>query len=191
MPLRWLVVVALLIAIPLIVTSRYKAVAYVVGGAFALHAGLPLAVQALYVSPNELTLESEYIERHIQATRQAYAINSGKEQFLSLSETPALDVEAHSTLIDNIRLWDEQAYTDTITQIQALRLYYRFADMDIDRYQIDGKVKQLLLSPARSTSTPCPPRPALGLTATGSTRTDTASSLRKSIARRRKACPCC
>ena len=147
LPLRWLVVVALLLAIPLVATSRYKAMAYIVGGAIALHAGLPIAIQVLYVSPNELTLESEYIERHIQATRQAYAINTGKEQFLSLSETPKLDVEAHSTLIDNIRLWDEQAYTDTITQIQALRLYYRFADMDIDRYQIDGKVKQLLLSP--------------------------------------------
>ena len=147
LPLRWLVVIALLLSIPLIATSRYKAMAYIAGGAFVLHAALPFVVQALYVSPNELKLERDYIERHIQATRQAYAINTGKEEFLSLSETPSLDVEAHSTLIDNIRLWDEQAYTDTITQIQALRLYYRFADMDIDRYQIDGKVKQLLLSP--------------------------------------------
>lgn len=147
LPLRWLVVVALLLAIPLIATSRYKAMAYLVGASVALHAGLPFAIQALYVSPNELKLEQDYIARHIQATRQAYAINTGQEQFLKLSETPTLDVEAHSTLIDNIRLWDEKAYTDTITQIQALRLYYRFADMDIDRYQINGKVKQLLLSP--------------------------------------------
>ncbi len=147
LPLRWLVVVVLLLAIPLVITSRYKPMAYMVGAAIALHAALPLAVQTLYVSPNELTLEREYIERHIQATRQAYAINTGREEILSLSETPSLDVEANATLVDNIRLWDEQAYTDTITQIQALRLYYRFADMDIDRYQIDGRVKQLLLSP--------------------------------------------
>ena len=147
LPLRWLVVIALVLAIPLIATSRLKAMAYIVGGAFALHLGLPVLIQITYVSPNELTLERDYIERHIQATRQAYAINTGKEEFLSLSETPTLDVEANATLIDNIRLWDEQAYTDTITQIQALRLYYRFADMDIDRYQINGKVKQLLLSP--------------------------------------------
>lgn len=147
LPLRWLVVVALLLAIPLIATSRYKAMAYLVGGSFVLHAGAPVAVQALYVGPNELKLEREYIERHIQATRQAYAIDAGKEEFLELSDSPSLDVEANATLIDNIRLWDEKAYTDTITQLQALRLYYRFADMDIDRYQIDGKVKQLLLSP--------------------------------------------
>ena len=147
LPLRLLVVVCLLLAVPLIATSRYKVAAYLAGGAFVLHLGLPLAIQALYVSPNELTLEKDYIERHIQATRQAYAINSGKEQPLSLSKTPSLDVQANATLVDNIRLWDEQAYTDTITQIQALRLYYRFFDMDIDRYQIDGKVKQLLLSP--------------------------------------------
>ncbi len=147
LPLRWIVVIALVLSIPLVATSRYKAMAYMAGGAFVLHAALPFAVQALYVSPNELKLERDYIERHVQATRQAYAINQGKEEFLTLSATPSLDVEAHATLIDNIRLWDEQAYTDTITQIQALRLYYRFADMDIDRYQIDGKVKQLLLSP--------------------------------------------
>ena len=147
LPLRWLVVIALSLAIPLIATSRFRAMAYLVGGAIALHAAVPVAVQTLYVSPNELTLQVDYIERHIQATRQAYAINTGREEFLTLSETPTLDVEANATLVDNIRLWDEQAYTDTITQIQALRLYYRFADMDIDRYQIDGKVKQLLLSP--------------------------------------------
>ena len=147
LPLRWIVVIALLLSIPLIATSRFKAMAYIAGGAFVLHAALPMAIQMLYVSPNELKLERDYIERHIQATRQAYGINAGKEEFLSLSGTPSLDVEANATLIDNIRLWDEQAYTDTITQIQALRLYYRFADMDIDRYQIDGKVKQLLLSP--------------------------------------------
>ncbi len=147
LPLRWVVVVSLLVGIPLIATSRYKPMAYIVGASIVLHTVLPLALQALYVRPNELKLERDYIERHIQATRQAYAINTGQEEFLSLAETPSLDVEANATLIDNIRLWDEQAYTDTITQIQALRLYYRFADMDIDRYQIDGKVKQLLLSP--------------------------------------------
>ncbi len=147
LPLRWLVVISLVLAIPLVATSRFKVMAYMLGAAFVLHAGLPIAIQVLYVSPNELTLERDYIERHIQATRQAYAINTGKEEFLSLSENPMLDVEANATLVDNIRLWDEQAYTDTITQIQALRLYYRFADMDIDRYQIDGKVKQMLLSP--------------------------------------------
>ena len=147
LPLRWLVVIALVLAIPLITTSRYKVMVYLVGGTIVLHALAPLAVQKLYVSPNELNLEQLYIERHIQATRQAYGINLGREEYLSLSESPSLDVAANTTLVDNIRLWDEKAYTDTISQIQALRLYYRFADMDIDRYQIDGKVKQLLLSP--------------------------------------------
>ena len=45
-------------------------------------------MQVVYVSPNELTLQRDFIDRHIQATRQAYAINTGKEEFLSLSETP-------------------------------------------------------------------------------------------------------
>ena len=147
LPLRWLVVIALLLAVPLIAVSRYKPAAILVGGAIAAHMVIPLVVQALYVRPNELKLELGYIDRHIQATRRAYGIDSGTERPFSLADAGGLDVEANATLIDNIRLWDEKAYTDTIGQIQALRLYYRFADMDIDRYRIDGKVKQVLLSP--------------------------------------------
>ena len=79
LPLRWLVVVALLLAIPLIATARLKAMAYIVGGAFALHLALPVIIQITYVSPNELTLERDYIERHIQATRQAYASNTARK----------------------------------------------------------------------------------------------------------------
>lgn len=147
LPLRWAVVAALLLAVPLIALSRYKPAAIVVGGALAAHAAIPLAVQSLYVRPNELKLELDYIDRHIRGTRQAYGIDSGTERPFSLVDAGGIDVEANATLIDNIRLWDEKAYTDTISQIQALRLYYRFADMDIDRYRIDGKVKQVLLSP--------------------------------------------
>ncbi len=147
LPLRWVVVIALLLAVPLIATSRYKFAAIAVGGSLAAHAVIPFVVQSLHVSPNELSLEHDYIDRHIQATRQAYGINKGTEKPFTLTENTVLDVEANATLIDNIRLWDEKAYTDTISQIQALRLYYRFADMDIDRYRIDGKVKQLMLSP--------------------------------------------
>lgn len=147
LPLRWLAVAALLLAVPLIAFSRYKPAAILVGGALAAHAAIPIAVQSLYVRPNELKLELDYIDRHIRGTRQAYGIDSGTEKPFTFAGVGGLDIEANAALIDNIRLWDEKAYTDTIGQIQALRPYYRFADMDIDRYRIDGKVKQVLLSP--------------------------------------------
>ena len=68
-----------------------------------------------------------------------------------------MDALRHATLLDNIRLWDWRAYTDTITQIQALRPYYTFPETDVDRYTSNGRIKQVLLSPARDwTSANCP-----------------------------------
>ncbi len=58
-----------------------------------------------------------------------------------------VDAVQDATLLDNVRLWDLRAYNATITQIQALRPYYTFPDTDVDRYFINGRIKQVLLSP--------------------------------------------
>ena len=148
LPLRWVVVVAAFVAIPLVVTSRWKFVIAVLAAAFAANAVTPAIVRAVYVRPNELVLEKSYIERHIEATSSAFGLSQrSSEQPFGGSQQETLDVKEHATLVDNIRLWDWRAFSDTITQIQALRPYYRFADVDIDRYTINGKIKQVLLSP--------------------------------------------
>ncbi len=148
LPLRWVVVVAAFVAIPLVLTSRWKFVIAVLAAAFAANAVTPAIVQAVYVRPNELVLEKSYIERHIEATSAAFGLSQrSSEQPFGGSQQETLDVNEHATLVDNIRLWDKQAFSDTITQIQALRPYYRFADVDIDRYIINGKIKQVMLSP--------------------------------------------
>jgi hypothetical protein len=147
LPLRWFVVAALLGAIPLLWARKLRVALGVAVVAVAANAVIPGLVAAIYVRPNELDLEREYIARHIEATREAYDLSTGREVPFEASTDEALDIRAHSTLVDNIRLWDTQAFTDTISQIQALRPYYRFADIDIDRYQIDGRMKQVLLSP--------------------------------------------
>ncbi len=147
LPLRWLVVAALLVAIPLLWGRKLRAAFGVVAAAVVANALLPGIVAAIWVTPNELEYEREYIARHIEATREAYDLRTGEEVTFEASTDEALDVEAHATLVDNIRLWDTEAFTDTITQIQALRPYYRFADIDIDRYEVDGRIKQVLLSP--------------------------------------------
>ena len=148
LPLRWVVVVAAFVAIPLVLTSRWKFVIAVLAAAFAANAVTPAIVRAVYVRPNELTLEKAYIERHIEATRSAFGLSQrSSEQSFGGSQQETLNVSEHATLVDNIRLWDKRAFSDTITQIQALRPYYRFADVDIDRYTINGKIKQVMLSP--------------------------------------------
>jgi uncharacterized membrane protein (UPF0182 family) len=149
LPLRWLVIIAALIAIPLVLTARWKLAVIALVASFAANAITPSIVRAVYVRPNELVLEKSYIERHISATSEAFGLSqrSSEQPFGEKSQQESLDVNKHATLVDNIRLWDKRAFADTITQIQALRPYYRFADVDIDRYTIDGKIKQVMLSP--------------------------------------------
>jgi len=146
--LRWVVIAAALVCIPLIAMMKLRLAVGLLAGALIANAVLPEAVQILKVRPNELQVQRSYIERHIKATTQAFGLTTrATEQTFRSSRKEAINVADHATLVDNIRLWDVRAFNDTITQIQALRPYYRFPDVDIDRYTIDGKIKQVLLSP--------------------------------------------
>ena len=148
LPLRWVVIAAASAAIVLVSMSRWKVAIGVLAASLVANAVVPGVVRAVYVRPNELALEKPYIERHIETTSEAFGIRRrSSERTFGAAQQEQLDVNAHSALVDNIRLWDSRAYSDTITQIQALRLYYRFPDVDIDRYIINGKIKQVLLSP--------------------------------------------
>jgi uncharacterized protein len=147
LPLRWALIVATLAAIPLVWTSRYVQALYLIGAFFVLQIVVPLAVSAVYVRPNEISIERPYIQRHIEATTSAFGLdrNTTERPFVSSGEqTP--DATQNATLLDNIRLWDLRAYNATIGQIQALRPYYTFPDTDVDRYFINGQIKQVLLS---------------------------------------------
>ena len=147
LPLRWVVVLALLSCIAFVWMRKLRWAVITVAAAIIANGVIPSLVRSIYVRPNELSIEKPYIQRHLDATVEAYALNRGTDRTFEASLDEDLDVNAHATLIDNIRLWDTAAFTDTITQIQALRPYYEFADIDIDRYIIDGKIKQVLLSP--------------------------------------------
>ena len=115
---------------------------------FLLQMALPGIVRAVYVRPNEISIERPYIERHIQATTLAFGLNrNSTERPFTASGQEKVDAVQDATLLDNIRLWDLRAYNATITQIQALRPYYTFPDTDVDRYFINGRIKQVLLSP--------------------------------------------
>jgi uncharacterized membrane protein (UPF0182 family) len=146
--LRWLLIIASLAAVPLVWKARFKKAIFLVVGFFLLQLAVPAIVHAVYVRPNEISIERPYIERHIKATVAAFGLNrNASERPFTVSGQAAVDPVQDATLLQNVRLWDMQAFNATITQIQALRPYYTFPETDVDRYFINGRIKQVLLSP--------------------------------------------
>jgi uncharacterized membrane protein (UPF0182 family) len=147
LPLQWLLVAGSLAA-AVFVWMRRWVLAASMAGVLAISFLAPRLVSALYVKPNEISLERPYIQQHIHATRSAFGLeqNVSEVDFPAQPEAP-IDVAAHKPLLDNVRLWEWRPYHDTITQRQALRTYYTFHDSDVDRYTIDGQYRQVLVSP--------------------------------------------
>lgn len=104
-------------------------------------------VQRLVVTPNEQEKERTYIEHNIASTRQAYALERVEERNLSGdAELTAQDIIDNAATIENVRLWDHDQLLQTFGQIQVIRPYYDFRNIDNDRYAIDGKYRQVMLS---------------------------------------------
>lgn len=147
LPLAWLLTAGCLAAALLLASGRYRWAAGVIV-LYALNAFVPGIVGAIYVRPNEIAIERPYIKHHIEATRDAYGLNKRTVELdFNVQQGEKIDLSAHEATISNVRLWDWRAFHDTVTQIQALRPYYVFSDTDVDRYVIDGKLRQVMLSP--------------------------------------------
>jgi uncharacterized membrane protein (UPF0182 family) len=147
LPLQWLVIVACLAAAVLLAARRWKLAAFM-AIALLVRWVVPPLVTAAYVRPNEISIERPYIQTHIQATRSAYALDRRLTETESTAKIEGrFNPADHQALLSNVRLWDWRAFHDTVTQIQALRPYYTFADTDVDRYTIDGQLRQVLLTP--------------------------------------------
>lgn len=132
-------------------TDRGRLLPFLVGGFLgaiaALLAALPLFTQAFLVEPNELALEAPYLERNIAFTREAYGLAHVAES--AHDPSTGLDmaaVRANRATIDNIRLWDWQPLTQTFRQLQQIRTYYAFLNVDADRYRLGNDYRQVLLS---------------------------------------------
>jgi uncharacterized membrane protein (UPF0182 family) len=107
----------------------------------------PGAVQQFQVAPNEFTLERSFIEHNIRLTREAYGLSNIEEvDFRATEQVLASDILNEPETILNIRLWDYRPLLQTYNQIQALRQYYQFMDIDVDRYMIDGELRQVMLA---------------------------------------------
>ena len=148
LPLRWLLIFVSLGVLPLVWLRKYRNAIILVAGFFVLQLAVPAFVEAVYVRPNEISIERPYIQRHIEATSSAFGLNrNSKELPFTPSPQATVDPVQDATLLDNVRLWDFRAYSATITQIQALRPYYAFPTTDVDRYFLNGRIKQVLMSP--------------------------------------------
>ena len=155
LPAQWilLVVAIICIGITLVFLLRRKLrwAAYCIGGwiaiAIIIGAIFPALVQRFQVQPNELDRERPYIEYNIQSTREAFALSQVEEESFPAEEAPsAQDAAQNEETIQNIRLWDHRPLKDTYNQIQAIRLYYDFHDVDVDRYIVDDEYRQVMLS---------------------------------------------
>ena len=104
-------------------------------------------VTSFVVKPNELDKEKPYIADNIGWTRQAYGLDTfAQHEFPAETTVGATDPANNQATLQNIRLWDVNALQDTLRQIQEIRTYYDFPDIDIDRYQIDGNLREVMLA---------------------------------------------
>ena len=104
-------------------------------------------VSSFIVKPNELVRERPYIAYNIELTRQAYGLDRlAQREFPAETTVEAADPANNQATLQNIRLWDWRALQDTLRQIQEIRTYYDFPDIDIDRYEINGTKRQVMLA---------------------------------------------
>ena len=124
----------------------------------AIAAGLPVLVYVFawvlvpgyvtnfVVRPNELVRETPYITHNIEHTRQAFGLSEVETIPFDPAVNGMFDPESHAQTLDNVRLWDWRALQSTLQQVQEIRTYYDFADVDVDRYVIDGEKRSMMLA---------------------------------------------
>ncbi|MBD3235140.1 MAG: UPF0182 family protein, partial [Candidatus Eisenbacteria bacterium] len=130
--------------------TRYLAAGVVVflAAAFVGTVVFPALVQKFSVEPNELQKELPYIEKTIRYTRQAYDLDRIDPRPFPVEEQLSWsDLEENPATVNNVRLWDWRPLRSTYRQLQEIRPYYSFHDVDVDRYHIDGEYRQVMLSP--------------------------------------------
>ncbi len=108
---------------------------------------VPAYVTSFIVKPNELARETPYIEHNIASTRRAFGLEQVElREFPAEPSLAALDLANNRSTLENIRLWDWRALQDTLKQIQTIRTYYDFPDVDVDRYRLNGVTRQTMVA---------------------------------------------
>lgn len=141
------------LSLPLAAVSIWVLTAFLAGAIW------PLVVQRFSVEPQEPQRERPYIERNLEATRDAFGL-SDVEQIDYAASTTLNDeqVETNQGMLSNVRLWDPGVLQSAYSQLQAVTQYYQFLDVDVDRYEVDGEVRQVMMAPRELELDDLPPR---------------------------------
>jgi uncharacterized membrane protein (UPF0182 family) len=123
------------------------AVVLLIVASIILQGAYPAAIQRLRVDPQELAREQEFIANNLAATRDAYGLDDVDfGTFPIANDLDEGDVLDNEVTLRNIRLWDPDVLETTYAELQALRPYYQFNNVAIDRYEIDGELRQVMLA---------------------------------------------
>ena len=107
----------------------------------------PPSFKQFVVQPNELKLETPYLKNYIEFTRNAYKLDAIQETaYPALTDLTPAAIAKNQGTIQNIRLWDSRPLLQTYEQTQAIRLYYEFYNVDVDRYHLPDGYHQVMLS---------------------------------------------
>lgn len=130
--------------LPLVALGVWLVTSVGVGGIY------PAMVQRFQVEPNEIQKERPYVQNNLDFTRYAFGLDEVEvRRFAASTDLTADDIDANAPTIENIRLWDPGVLAATYPELQNIRTYYTFDDVDVDRYVIDGELKQVMTA-ARS-----------------------------------------
>jgi hypothetical protein len=154
-PALWLLVALSIVAAALCFSNvashgvRLPVIAFViVFGPSLLLSFIEPVIERLFVKPDELRIEKPYLTANIEMTRAAYKLdNIDVKPFAGKGALTRAALQTDQATLSNIRLWDPRPLIDTYKQLQEIRLYYDFVDVDIDRYKIGGRYTQVMLSP--------------------------------------------
>jgi uncharacterized protein len=138
---------------PILLAIGLYALVSIGGGVYAS------IIQRFVVAPNEQVRETPYLDNNIRATREAFALDKVEERSLSgEARLSRQDLERNATTIENVPLWNDQPLLDAFGQLQEIRTYYDFVSVDNDRYTINGKYRQIMLSARELNSRSLPSR---------------------------------
>lgn len=157
LPVIWIMAVLCLILAVIAFMQMYKTQfkLFLVGAATTIVIGivgnglLPGIIQQYVVQPSELQLEEEHIQNSIDQTRQAFALDRMSTQPYSAQPAEQMSrstIDANEETVENIRLWDPRLLIQTYRQLQEIRLYYQFYNVDVDRYHTDMGYRQMMVS---------------------------------------------
>ncbi len=144
-----------LLAALVLVNLKQRRLAVVLGGIAAylvlmvvVLGIIPALVQSYIVQPNELALERPYLEHNIRLTRQAYQLDRVEERpFSAVNDLSLGAISRNNDTLKNVRLWDWKPVLQAFRQTQEMRLYYRFYQVDVDRYLLPGEgYRQVMVS---------------------------------------------